>query len=129
MVSGQRVVSAGYRGSPRLRRLSERAQQSTGLSFGTHQESPNGRKCHYASGVEKRNTPMRKIALRNREPWLLTCTRQLDHLSAQSIVKLHAQRMRIGQQFRDTKNAAFGIGLSQSRSAGARTTAAASQRE
>ena len=62
---------------------------------------------------------MRKIALRNREPWLLTCTRQLDHLSARSIVHLYAQRMRIEQQFRDTKSMALGMGLSHNRSAGA----------
>lgn len=80
---------------------------------------PKGRKCHYPSGKQKRNTPMRKIALRNREPWLLSCSGQLDHLSAQSIVKLYAQRMRIEQQFRDTKNAALGMGLSRSRSTGA----------
>src|SRR5258707_3879082 len=61
---------------------------------------------------------MRKITLRNREPWLLTCSRHLDHVSAQSIVKLYAQRMRIEQQFRDTKNATLGMGLSRNRSAG-----------
>jgi len=81
---------------------------------------PKGRKCRYPSGKERRNSPMRKIASRNREPWLLTCSTQLDHLSAQSIVKLYAQRMRIEQQFRDTKNVTLGMGLSRSRSAGAR---------
>lgn len=79
-----------------------------------------GRKCRYASGKQKHSTPMRKIALRNREPWLLTCTRQLDHLSARSIVNLYAQRMRIEQQFRDTKNPVLGMGLSHNRSAGAK---------
>jgi hypothetical protein len=29
---------------------------------------PKGRKCCYASGKERRNSPMRKIASRNREP-------------------------------------------------------------
>jgi hypothetical protein len=33
-------------------------------------------------------------------------------------VKLYAQRMRIEQQFRDTKNLALGMGLSQSKSRG-----------
>lgn len=80
---------------------------------------PKGRKCCYASGKERRNSPMRKIASRNREPWLLSCAKSLDHLSAPSIVRLYAQRMRIEQQFRDTKNAALGMGLSCSRSAGA----------
>lgn len=80
---------------------------------------PTGRKCRYASGKERCSTPMRKIALRNREPWLLTCSESLDHLSARSIVNLYAQRMRIEQQFRDTKNLALGMGLSRNRSAGA----------
>jgi hypothetical protein len=78
-----------------------------------------GRKCRYPSGRQKRNTPMRKIAARNREPWLLTYSSQLDHLSAETIVKLYGQRMRIEQQFRDTKNLALGMGLAHSRSAGA----------
>jgi hypothetical protein len=80
---------------------------------------PTGRKCRYASGKERCNTSMRKIALRNREPWLLTCATSLNHLSAQGIVNLYAQRMRIEQQFRDTKNLALGMGLSLNRSAGA----------
>jgi hypothetical protein len=80
--------------------------------------APKGRKCRYPSGRERRNTSKRKIASRNREPWLLSCSPQLDHMSAESIVKLYAQRMRIEQQFRDTKNVALGMGLSHSRSAG-----------
>jgi hypothetical protein len=80
---------------------------------------PTGRKCRYASGKERCNTAMRKIALRNREPWLLTCSPSLNHLGAQGIVNLYAQRMRIEQQFRDTKNRALGMGLSLNRSAGA----------
>jgi len=80
---------------------------------------PTGRKCRYASGKERCNTSMRKIALRNREPWLLTCSLSLNRLSAEGIVNLYAQRMRIEQQFRDTKNLALGMGLSVNRSAGA----------
>lgn len=80
---------------------------------------PTGRKCRYPSGKERRDTSMRTIALRNREPWLLTCATPLDHLSAQSIVNLYAQRMRIEQQFRDTKNVVLGMGLSHNRSTGA----------
>ncbi len=79
---------------------------------------PKARKCRYPSGKEKRNGPMRKIASRNREPWLLTCSPALEHLSAAAIVKLYAQRMVIEQQFRDTKNVVLGMGLAQGRSAG-----------
>ena len=38
------------------------------------------------------------------------------HLSAQAIVAIYAQRMQIEQAFRDTKNARFGLGLSNSAS-------------
>ena len=51
---------------------------------------PKGRKRRYPSGKEQRNSEARKISARYREPWLLTCDRTLDHLSAQSIVKLYA---------------------------------------
>jgi Transposase DDE domain len=40
----------------------------------------------------------------------------LSHLSADAIVALYAQRMRIEQSFRDTKNETLGLGLSASRS-------------
>lgn len=80
---------------------------------------PKGRKRRYPSGKEQRNSEARKISARYREPWLLTCDRSLDHLGAQSIVKLYSRRMRIEQQFRDTKNIALGMGLSHNRSAGA----------
>ncbi len=80
--------------------------------------APKGRQCKYRSGKERRNSPARKIAARNREPWLLSCSPELGHLSAQAIVSLYAQRMRIEQQFRDTKNCALGMGLRHARSAG-----------
>jgi len=51
-----------------------------------------------------------------REPWLLASSRRLDHLGAQSLVNLYAQRMRIEQSFRDTKNLQVGLGLSSTRS-------------
>lgn len=79
---------------------------------------PTGRRCRYPSGREQRHNQARKIARCQREPWLLTCAPQLAHLSAQTIVNLYAQRMRIEQQFRDTKNCALGMGLHQARSAG-----------
>jgi hypothetical protein len=51
-----------------------------------------------------------------REPWLLAASPQLDHLAAQSIVSLYAQRMQIEQSFRDTKNLRVGQGLQATRS-------------
>jgi hypothetical protein len=51
-----------------------------------------------------------------REPWLLAASPELDHLAAQSIVSLYAQRMQIEQSFRDTKNLRVGQGLQAARS-------------
>jgi hypothetical protein len=57
-----------------------------------------------------------KCARAARDPWLLAASRQLDHLTAHTIVRLYAQRMRIEQSFRDTKNLRFGQGLHTTRS-------------
>ena len=51
-----------------------------------------------------------------RDPWLLAVSPELDHLSAAGIVQLYAQRMRIEQSFRDTKNLRLGQGLHTTRS-------------
>jgi hypothetical protein len=51
-----------------------------------------------------------------REPWLLAASPKLDHLTAQGIVSLYAQRMQIEQSFRDTKNLRVGQGLQATRS-------------
>jgi hypothetical protein len=58
----------------------------------------------------------RKCARAARDPWLLAASRRLDHLTAHTIVRLYAQRMRIEQSFRDTKNLRFGQGLHTTRS-------------
>lgn len=78
-----------------------------------------GRKCCYRSGKERRDSQRKKIAACQREPWLLSCSPGLAHLGAHAIVNLYAQRMRIEQQFRDTKSCALGLGLRQARSSGA----------
>jgi hypothetical protein len=81
-------------------------------------KAPKGRKHCYPSGKEQRNSEARKASARHREPWLLSCSPQLRHLSAQAITDLYAQRMRIEQQFRDTKSEVLGMGLSCTRSSG-----------
>jgi Transposase DDE domain len=58
----------------------------------------------------------RKCARAAHEPWLLAASMRLDHLSAAAIVQLYAQRMRIEQSFRDTKNLRYGQGLRIARS-------------
>lgn len=55
-----------------------------------------------------------------REPWLLASSCGLEHLSAEAIASLYAQRMRIEQSFRDLKNERVGLGLSASRSGSGR---------
>lgn len=80
--------------------------------------APKGRKHRYASGKVKNNSTAKKIASRYREPWLLSCSPSLAHLSAEAMVRLYAQRMRIEEEFRDTKNGVLGAGLSLSRSHG-----------
>jgi hypothetical protein len=77
-----------------------------------------GRKHRYPSGKERRNSETRKVSARHREPWLLSCSPQLRYLSASAVVGLYSQRMRIEQQFRDTKSAVLGMGLSFARSHG-----------
>jgi len=57
-----------------------------------------------------------KCARSAREPWLLAASPSLDHMAAQSIVKLYAQRMTIEESFRDTKNLRWGQGLQTTRS-------------
>lgn len=88
--------------------------------FALTKTKPAGRKRKYPSGKVRNNSPMRKIAKRQREPWLLSYSPELAYLGGAAIVKLYAQRMRIEQQFRDTKNLARGQGLSQSMSHGQR---------
>lgn len=79
---------------------------------------PAGRQYRYPSGLVKNNAAAKKIARCHREPWLLSYSPALAYLGAGAIVRLYAQRMRIEQQFRDTKNLAYGMGLSQSKSRG-----------
>lgn len=57
-----------------------------------------------------------KSARSGREPWLLASSAGLQHLKASAIVALYAQRMRIEQSFRDTKNLRVGMGLEVARS-------------
>ena len=84
--------------------------------FALIKHKPTGRKRKYPSGKVTNNSSTRKIAQRYREPWLLSYSPGLTYLGASAIVKLYAQRMTIEQQFRDTKNLALGMGLSQSKS-------------
>ncbi len=79
---------------------------------------PKARTRRYASGKEHCNSHSKKLAAAAREPWLLSCSLELAQLNAETIVQLYAQRMKIEQSFRDTKNERLGLGLTRSRSHG-----------
>ena len=55
-------------------------------------------------------------ARRAREPRLVVSSPCLHHLAADAIVSQYAQRMKIEQSFRDTKNTRLGLGLDIARS-------------
>ena len=88
--------------------------------FALIKTKPTGRKLKYPTGKEKRHTQAKKSAECNREPWLLSYSPNLAYLVAAAIVKIYSPRMRIEQQFRDTKNATHGMGLAQAKSRGQR---------
>jgi hypothetical protein len=82
----------------------------------TIKHGPKGRVRPTVYGTRCRSNHSQKQARAQSEPWLLGVSRSLGHLSAQAVVALYAQRMQIEQAFRDTKNARFGLGLSNSAS-------------
>ena len=59
-------------------------------------------------GQRARSAYSRKIAQREREPWLLATSVSLKELSAAEIVTLYAKRMQIEQSFRDLKSHRYG---------------------
>ncbi|KAF0192292.1 MAG: transposase family protein [Gammaproteobacteria bacterium] len=62
---------------------------------------------HY--GQRARSAYSRKIAQREREPWLLATSASLAGLSAARIVALYAKRRQIEQSFRDLKSHRYGV--------------------
>jgi DDE family transposase len=75
-----------------------------------------GRHCLNIHGHRRAANSSLKCARAAQEPWLLAASMRLQHLTAASIVRLYAQRMRIEQSFRDTKNLRYGQGLRITRS-------------
>jgi len=73
-----------------------------------HKKSRMGKLVHSSRSL--------KNARAQREPWLLAVSQKLDHLSAQAVVAVYAQRMQIEESFRDLKSEHFGLGFSASRS-------------
>ena len=66
-------------------------------------------------GKRVRSSRSLKHARAQHEPWLLAASTKLNHLSAQAIVAVYAQRMQIEESFRDLKSERFGLGFSSSR--------------
>lgn len=77
-----------------------------------------GRHCRNIYGAKRKGRRSANNARSAREPWLLVCSLGLRHLSAEAVVGLYSQRMRIEQSFRDTKNLRTGLGLEVARSRG-----------
>jgi len=75
-----------------------------------------GRHCLNMHGKKRAGRASAKAARSAREPWVLVCSPSLIYLQPGAIVSLYAQRMRIEQSFRDTKNLRWGLGLEVSRS-------------
>lgn len=75
-----------------------------------------GRRYLNMYGVKRAGRGSAKNARSASEPWLLVSSLGLQHLSADAIVRLYSQRMRIEQSFRDTKNLRVGLGLEVARS-------------
>lgn len=73
-----------------------------------HKKSKLGKLTHSSQSL--------KNARAQREPWLLAASPKLDHLSAQAVVAVYAQRMQIEESFRDLKSGRFGLGFSANRS-------------
>jgi hypothetical protein len=67
-----------------------------------------GRKDVTRYGKRARNAYSRKIAKREREPWLLAASSSLVDLSAAEIVAHYTKRMQIEQSFRDLKSHRYG---------------------
>lgn len=67
-------------------------------------------------GKKRKGHASAKCSRSAREPWLLVSSLGLMPLSAVTLIGLYAQRMRIEQSFRDTKNVRTGLGLRAARS-------------
>jgi hypothetical protein len=67
-------------------------------------------------GKRVRSSRSLNIARAQREPCLLAASPKLDHLSAQAIIVVYAQRMQNEESFRDLKSEHFGLGFSAGRS-------------
>lgn len=65
-------------------------------------------------GQPQQNARSKKIAQREREPWLVATSPSLSDLNAKRVISVYRQRMQIEEGFRDIKCDRYGLGLSSS---------------
>ena len=72
-----------------------------------------GRVRRTRSGKRAQSAQSKKMAQREREPWLLATS--LGAAKAKKIIELYGMRMQIEEGFRDTKNQRLGFSLNETR--------------
>lgn len=65
------------------------------------------------AGKRCRSSQSNTHSKRQKEPWVLVCSRSLKNYSAKKLVKLYRTRMQIEEGFRDCKSVHYGLGMSQ----------------
>lgn len=76
-------------------------------------KTPRGRKHRNRAGLVSRQKNSRQAAAREREPWLIVASPELD-LHARQLVNIYAKRMQIELSFRDLKSHRYGQGFEDS---------------
>lgn len=79
-----------------------------------HARHPRHRKSCTRRGQPRRSKNSLQSAAREREPWLLVASPQLEALSARQLMGLYARRMQIELAFRDLKSHRYGQGFEDS---------------
>ena len=79
-----------------------------------HARQPRHRTSCTRRGQPRRSKNSLQSAAREREPWLLVASPQLEALSARQLIGLYARRMQIELAFRDLKSHRYGQGFEDS---------------
>jgi len=79
-----------------------------------HARLPRHRKSCTRRGQPRRSKNSLQSAAREREPWLLVASPQLEAVSARQLIGLYARRMQIELAFRDLKSHRYGQGFEDS---------------
>jgi len=79
-----------------------------------HARQPRHRKSCTRRGQPRRSKNSLQSAAREREPWLLVASPELEAVSARQLIGLYARRMQIELAFRDLKSHRYGQGFEDS---------------